>query len=365
MRTSSSVNASRVTSAPMGPRQTYSTCAAADLVRLAPMADGGNLFATAATALCTLASASGAPDAGRTAQQVTPPSSWTPVAGRPLRQPRELRSRDGVLKARPRRPPPGDRRRRRAARGAAVQRQPRRADAARAAGRPARADDPQRHERADEHPLPRAAREADGRSRDNVFRVFEPASTVRSVVKLPRDHAPGTYWYHVHLHGSTEEQVMGGMSGPARRRRARAASCRRVPRHQRARAGAPRRPGRRRLDHHGPGPGRARQAVDLARQRPAAPAALDRAGGDAAVADRQRRAPTSSTTSRSTATASPSSPRTARPCGGRAARGTSCCRPASASTCSSRAASRGRHAFRLAPVRRGLRAPAREAARRR
>jgi suppressor of ftsI len=32
-------------------------------------------------------------------------------------------------------------------------------------------------------------------------------------VHLPRDHAPGTYWYHVHLHGLTEEQVMGGMSG--------------------------------------------------------------------------------------------------------------------------------------------------------
>jgi suppressor of ftsI len=48
---------------------------------------------------------------------------------------------------------------------------------------------------------------------DNVFRTFEPERTVRSVVKLPQDHAPGTYWYHVHLHPLSEEQVMGGMSG--------------------------------------------------------------------------------------------------------------------------------------------------------
>lgn len=48
---------------------------------------------------------------------------------------------------------------------------------------------------------------------DNVFRTFEPGQTVKSVVHLPADHQPGTYWYHVHLHGLTEEQVMGGMSG--------------------------------------------------------------------------------------------------------------------------------------------------------
>jgi FtsP/CotA-like multicopper oxidase with cupredoxin domain len=32
-------------------------------------------------------------------------------------------------------------------------------------------------------------------------------------VHLPLGHAPGTYWYHVHLHGLTEGQVMGGLSG--------------------------------------------------------------------------------------------------------------------------------------------------------
>lgn len=51
-----------------------------------------------------------------------------------------------------------------------------------------------------------------GRS-DNVFRTFHPGQTVKSIVQVPSDHSPGTYWYHVHLHGLTEEQVMGGMSG--------------------------------------------------------------------------------------------------------------------------------------------------------
>jgi FtsP/CotA-like multicopper oxidase with cupredoxin domain len=51
-----------------------------------------------------------------------------------------------------------------------------------------------------------------GRS-DNVFRTFHPGQTVKSIVAVPADHSPGTYWYHVHLHGLTEEQVMGGMSG--------------------------------------------------------------------------------------------------------------------------------------------------------
>lgn len=48
---------------------------------------------------------------------------------------------------------------------------------------------------------------------DNVFRTFEPGRTVQSVIRLPRNHPPGTYWYHVHLHGLTEGQVMGGLSG--------------------------------------------------------------------------------------------------------------------------------------------------------
>jgi suppressor of ftsI len=48
---------------------------------------------------------------------------------------------------------------------------------------------------------------------DNVFRTFAPGTTVHSKIVLPKDHSPGTYWYHAHFHGLTEPQVMGGMSG--------------------------------------------------------------------------------------------------------------------------------------------------------
>jgi FtsP/CotA-like multicopper oxidase with cupredoxin domain len=48
---------------------------------------------------------------------------------------------------------------------------------------------------------------------DNVFRMFRPGTKSHSKIEIPLDHEPGTYWYHVHMHGTTEEQVMGGMSG--------------------------------------------------------------------------------------------------------------------------------------------------------
>ena len=32
-------------------------------------------------------------------------------------------------------------------------------------------------------------------------------------VQIPRDQPPGLYWYHPHVHGFTEEQVLGGASG--------------------------------------------------------------------------------------------------------------------------------------------------------
>ncbi len=48
---------------------------------------------------------------------------------------------------------------------------------------------------------------------DNVFRMFHPGTKSSSAIELPLDHEPGTYWYHVHMHGTTEEQVMGGLSG--------------------------------------------------------------------------------------------------------------------------------------------------------
>jgi FtsP/CotA-like multicopper oxidase with cupredoxin domain len=48
---------------------------------------------------------------------------------------------------------------------------------------------------------------------DNVLRVIPARSTVRVRVKIPRDMAPGTYWYHSHEHGVSEDQVMDGLSG--------------------------------------------------------------------------------------------------------------------------------------------------------
>jgi suppressor of ftsI len=48
---------------------------------------------------------------------------------------------------------------------------------------------------------------------DNVFRTMEPSAASRSVVEIPSDHEPGTFWYHVHYHGTTESQVTGGMAG--------------------------------------------------------------------------------------------------------------------------------------------------------
>lgn len=48
---------------------------------------------------------------------------------------------------------------------------------------------------------------------DNVLRVMEPKSSNPVVVETPKDLAAGTYWYHTHLHGLTEAQVMAGLFG--------------------------------------------------------------------------------------------------------------------------------------------------------
>lgn len=51
-----------------------------------------------------------------------------------------------------------------------------------------------------------------GRS-DNVLLRIEPGHSNLYTLDLPSNHAPGTHWYHAHLHGSTALQVQGGMSG--------------------------------------------------------------------------------------------------------------------------------------------------------
>ncbi|MEV7325137.1 multicopper oxidase family protein [Streptomyces sp. NPDC093970] len=59
---------------------------------------------------------------------------------------------------------------------------------------------------------------------DNVLREFAPRTAAEAaagaaepryvtVVDIPADHPAGTYWYHPHLHGSTAEQIAGGMAG--------------------------------------------------------------------------------------------------------------------------------------------------------
>lgn len=48
---------------------------------------------------------------------------------------------------------------------------------------------------------------------DNVFVHTEPGKTTDYRVTIPAGHHPGLYWYHSHQHGSSEQQVMGGLSG--------------------------------------------------------------------------------------------------------------------------------------------------------
>jgi hypothetical protein len=44
-----------------------------------------------------------------------------------------------------------------------------------------------------------------------VLRLAKAGEELVYRYEIPRDHAPGTYWYHPHHHGSTAIQLMGGM----------------------------------------------------------------------------------------------------------------------------------------------------------
>jgi FtsP/CotA-like multicopper oxidase with cupredoxin domain len=46
-----------------------------------------------------------------------------------------------------------------------------------------------------------------------VTTIAPPGGTLHYLVKIPRDHEPGLYWYHPHAHGETYRQVTNGMSG--------------------------------------------------------------------------------------------------------------------------------------------------------
>lgn len=51
------------------------------------------------------------------------------------------------------------------------------------------------------------------RPQDNIFITVEPGKKYQYQYKIPRDHPPGIYWYHPHVHGQVNEQVFGGMAG--------------------------------------------------------------------------------------------------------------------------------------------------------
>src|SRR5215471_9513699 len=48
---------------------------------------------------------------------------------------------------------------------------------------------------------------------DNIFREMRPGTTNLVQLDIPNDHPSGTFWYHVHKHGSVTYQFLGGMAG--------------------------------------------------------------------------------------------------------------------------------------------------------
>ena len=48
---------------------------------------------------------------------------------------------------------------------------------------------------------------------DNIFLEIAPGKTQQYVVDIPKNHEPGTNWYHPHLHRNTYDQVSAGLSG--------------------------------------------------------------------------------------------------------------------------------------------------------
>jgi suppressor of ftsI len=48
---------------------------------------------------------------------------------------------------------------------------------------------------------------------DNIFLMIHPGEDFDYVVNLPEDHDVGSFWYHSHMHMDSESQVFGGLSG--------------------------------------------------------------------------------------------------------------------------------------------------------
>jgi FtsP/CotA-like multicopper oxidase with cupredoxin domain len=49
---------------------------------------------------------------------------------------------------------------------------------------------------------------------DSVFIEIKPGKSGKYSIPIPEQQGLGTYWYHPHPHGTTEAQVLGGLSGP-------------------------------------------------------------------------------------------------------------------------------------------------------
>jgi FtsP/CotA-like multicopper oxidase with cupredoxin domain len=52
-----------------------------------------------------------------------------------------------------------------------------------------------------------------GNTSDNIFLDVQPGKTLHYILDIPKDHEPGTNWYHSHLHMLSYGQVSGGLSG--------------------------------------------------------------------------------------------------------------------------------------------------------
>ena len=48
---------------------------------------------------------------------------------------------------------------------------------------------------------------------DNIFRQMDPGTAHLTEINIPQTHPSGTFWYHVHKHGSATYQFLGGMAG--------------------------------------------------------------------------------------------------------------------------------------------------------
>ena len=48
---------------------------------------------------------------------------------------------------------------------------------------------------------------------DNSMHMVAPGESWEYVIQIPKDHAPGVYWFHTHGHDFAERQLMGGLSG--------------------------------------------------------------------------------------------------------------------------------------------------------